>query len=309
MSERWAVVLGVSSGNGLEIARAVARDPGLSIFGAHRGNFPEQADELVTEVEGRGRRGVLHVGDVGTWAGVQAGVDALADVVAPRSVALFVHSIANASLGRFVVGGDGPFRPFIERNFHKTLDSMANSFCWWAQALYERDLLAPGSRLLGLTNPIADSMINNFGLITAAKAALEVYVRHLAWEMGSQGHRINLLNFGTVDTPAVKRAFTPERWERFRRVVERAIPAGRMLTTVEVGAFVSKLMAEEAGWINGAVIDFTGGQSQSLLDALLYDDWRTEDDEAAVRRSQATPTPHETTATAHAVPNAPKEDS
>jgi enoyl-[acyl-carrier-protein] reductase (NADH) len=222
-----AVILGATSGSGLEIARAVAASPGLSIFDAHRGHWPDHAAELQRDVMQHGHRCVLHVGDAGTWDGTLHAADALAQVAAPQSVALFVHSIANASLGIFLSGGEGTLRPFNAHNFHKTMDSMANSFAWWARALVERDLLAPGARLLGLTNPIADAMIRNFGLITAYKAALEVYVKHLAWELGPRGCRANLLNLGTVDTSAVRRAFTPEKWQRFSEVVARAIPAGR----------------------------------------------------------------------------------
>ncbi len=273
---RWAVILGVSSGSGRDIARALAADPGLNIFGLHRGNFAEQANELKAEIEALGRRAVFMELDAGTWEGTLQASTYLAEVAGPQSVGIFVHAIANASLGRFLAGGQDRFRQFIPRNFHKTMDSMANTFAWWAQQLHGQDLLAPGARLLGLTNPISDSLINNFGLITAAKAALEVYVRHLSWELGPLGYRVNLLNYGTVDTPAVRAAFTPEKWARFQKVVARAIPAGRLLTTPEVGRFVSRLLDEEAQWVNGAVIDFTGGQSQGLLDALIYDEWQHE---------------------------------
>ena len=40
---RWAVILGASTGSGAAIARAVARDPGLHVFGVHRGHFPDEA--------------------------------------------------------------------------------------------------------------------------------------------------------------------------------------------------------------------------------------------------------------------------
>lgn len=272
-ADQWALILGVSSGSGYDIAKAVARDPGLHVFGAHRNNWRAQVDTLAAEITAQGRRFNEYIGDAGTVEGVEAAADALARTVPPRSVRLFVHAIANASLGLFLPGGEGAFRQFQPKNFHKTMDSMANSFAWWAQALLARDLLAPGAQLLGLTNPIADSLIHNFALITASKAALQVYIKHLAWELGPLGYRVNLLNYGTVDTVAVKRAFTPEKWQRFVDVVEQAIPAKRMLTTPEVGAFVSLLLRPEAGWFNGATIDFTGGQSHGLLDLLLYNEW------------------------------------
>lgn len=271
--EPWALILGVSSGSGHDIAKAVARDPGLHVFGAHRNNWRPQVDALAADIAAQGKKFHEYIGDAGTVEGVEAAADQLAATVPPRSIRLFVHAIANASLGLFLPGGEGAFRQFQPKNFHKTMDSMANSFAWWAQALVARDLLAPGAQLLGLTNPIADSLIHNFAIITASKAALQVYIKHLAWELGPLGYRVNLLNYGTVDTVAVKRAFTPEKWQRFIDVVEQAIPAKRMLTTPEVGALVSLLLRPEAAWFNGATIDFTGGQSHGLLDLLLYNDW------------------------------------
>ena len=46
----WAVILGASSGSGAAIARAVAQDPGLNIFGVHRGNYPDMAEALEHEL-------------------------------------------------------------------------------------------------------------------------------------------------------------------------------------------------------------------------------------------------------------------
>lgn len=266
----WAVILGCSSGVGRAISAQVAHTPGLNIFGAHRGNHIDEANALAADVEAAGRRAVFHLGDVGTWDGAAQAADELLEIAGPKSVRLFVHSIANASLGRFMPGGEGPrYRQFVEKNYSKTMNAMANSFPWWAQALVARDLLADGAQLLGLTNPIVDSLVHNFGLITAAKAALEMYVKHLALEMGPMGHRVNLLNFGTVETRAAAIGFG-EEWDRFKALCTGAIGAGRLVSAEEVARFVTVLCSPEANWFNGATIDFTGGQARNLLDAAIY---------------------------------------
>ncbi len=285
----WAVVLGVSSGVGQAIGAAIATDPGYNVFGAHRGHYPAGAGELAASVEAAGRTAHLHVGDAGTAEGVQVTADALLRRAGPRSVALFVHSIANASVGRFVPERGGPrdgspkvapdedrdtalYRVLAPKHFQKTFDSMAHSFVWWAQALVERDLLAPGARLLALTNPIGHSLVANFSLITAAKAALAVYVKHLALELGPRGYRVNLLNFGTVETPAAAYGFGT-RWARFKSICEASTPAGRLLEAGEVARFVSLLCGAGAAWFNGAEIDFSGAQAHSILDAALRHDF------------------------------------
>src|SRR5262249_52802159 len=116
------------------------------------------------------------------------------------------------------------------------------------------------------------SLLNNTGLVAAAKAALEMYVKHLAIELGPGGHRVNLLKFGTVLTPAVRTVMGPEAAARLEAIHADLIPAGRMSTAEDVGAFVSILAREESGWLNGATIDFTGGMTLRLLDVVLQPD-------------------------------------
>jgi NAD(P)-dependent dehydrogenase (short-subunit alcohol dehydrogenase family) len=105
--------------------------------------------------------------------------------------------------------------------------------------------------------------------VAASKAALEVYVRHLAFELGPRGHRVNLLRFPTVITPAVRHVYRPEVLARLEDAHRRMIPAGRMVTLDEVAGVVSFLAGERGEWFNGATIDFTGGMVQSLLDLVL----------------------------------------
>jgi NAD(P)-dependent dehydrogenase (short-subunit alcohol dehydrogenase family) len=265
-STKWAVILGVSAGTGAAIARAVARDPGLHVFGAHRGHHPDDAAEVERSVIAAGRRVQMWVADAGNAEAASKGADALLAAAGPKSVRLFVHSIANASLGRLASQDK---EQVVPRQIHKTFDSMAHSFVYWTQELRARDLLAPGARLLGLTNPLDQSLLHNGALISASKAALEIYVRHLAFELGPEGHRVNLLKFPTVITPAVRKVYSPPVLARLEAVHQRMIPAGRMCTLEEVAAFISVLAGDHAEWFNGATIDFTGGMTQSLLDLVL----------------------------------------
>lgn len=263
---RWAVILGASSGTGAAIAAALARDPGLDIFGMHRGNHPDGALAVAGHVEAAGRSARLHLGDAGTAEGAAAGARALLAAAGPRSVQVFVHSIANASVGRLASGAADQLRP---QQFQKTLDSMATSFVYWTQELLARDLLAPKAHLLGLTNPMTETVIRGTALIAASKAALEMYVRHLAHELGPRGVRVNLLKFGAVITPAVEQTFGATRLDSLQRVLRRAVPAGRIASADEVARFVSVLAGEAAAWFNGATIDFTGGETQALMECLI----------------------------------------
>ncbi len=268
-SDRWGLILGASTGTGAAIARAVAADPGLNVFGFHRGHYPDDAAALERDVRSLGRRIELRVADAGQPDGIQQCADLVGQTLGPGRVTLVVHSLSGASLGHFLPDRSDAFQP---RQFEKTFNYLAHSFVFWAQALHRRDLLAPRAQLLGLTNALDDEILHNCGLIAAAKAALETYVRHLAVEFGPLGHRVNLLQFGTVITPALRTVMGPKALARMEETHARMIPAGRMCTVEEVARFVSLLTREECSWFNGATIDFTGGMTLRLFDLVLQPD-------------------------------------
>ncbi len=261
--EKWAVVLGASSGAGGSIIKAAGRE-GYNTFGMHRGNWPEAADDVTAYIEGQGQKCVWHVADAGTREGIEGGMRTLCAAAPKRSVSLVVHSLANASYGRFTGPPEMQFHP---KQFEKTFESMAHSFVYWTQELLAAKMLAKGALILGLTNPIPENMADGFGMICASKKALEMYVRYLAMELGPRGYRVNLLNFGLVETAAVRLAFSDEDWNRVIEIVSRVAPRRRIQTTDEVADFImATLVKPEAAYLTGAKIDYTGGQAQSLLD-------------------------------------------
>lgn len=255
-----ALVLGVSGATGAAIARAAARLLGHDVAGVHRGRHPEAVAAVAVDVADAGRRCVFHEGDASTAEGADQGARWLLAERGPASVALFVHSLASASLGPLV--GERALAP---RQLSRTFDVMAHSFVWWVQALHRHGLLAPESRLLALGNPVVDTLADDLAAVAASKAALEVYVRALARELGPAGHRVNLVKFGLVDTRASRAAFTDERWPRALAMAARVTPAGRVGTVDEVARLVALLCGPDAAWFNGATLDFTGGMSQGLL--------------------------------------------
>jgi len=266
---RWALILGASTGSGAAIARALARDPGVNVFGIHRGHYADDARALEDDLRAVGREVVMHVADAGTAEGVEACAAVIRNRLGTRAVSIVIHSLSGASLGHFLPTHGDQFQP---RQFTKTFDYLAHSFAYWAQALHAHDLLAPKAMVLGLTNALHDQVLHNCGLIAAAKAALQAYVQYLSIELGRLGHRVNLLKFGTVVTPALHRVLGPGAIARMESVHAEMIPAGRMCTLEEVGRIVSVLAREESAWFNGATIDYTGGMTQHLFDMVLQPD-------------------------------------
>lgn len=262
----WGVVLGVTGGTGGAVARALARSPGLNVFGMHRGHYPDQAEDVAREVREAGRCCHLLQSGAASPEEVRRGIEELATVARPRSVRVLVHAIANASYGHFFAPGRKRFEP---PHFHKTFEAMSDSFVYWTQALLDRNILADGARLIAFSNPMVDSVVIGWGMVAAAKAALEQYVRHLGHEIGPLGYRVTMLKFGLVDTIAVRRAFEPDEWARVRRDIAAGTPARRLSTVEEVARVVSFLAGPEGEWFHAATIDLTGGQTGALLDRIF----------------------------------------
>ncbi|MFN7146509.1 MAG: SDR family oxidoreductase, partial [Myxococcota bacterium] len=160
--------------------------------------------------------------------------------------------------------------PLAPRQLERTFEVMAHSFVYWTRALHDAGVLAPGARILGLTNPMGDSVLRGTAAIAASKAALEIYARHLAFELGPFGYRVNLVKYGGVLSPAVEHTFAGPALERLPAVTTQVSPAGRMCTVEEVAGLVCFLASPAGGWFNGATIDFTGAEFMGLYDALIH---------------------------------------
>lgn len=266
VADKWALVLGTTGGAGAAVARAVARDPHLHVFGIHRGNHMDEANAVSAAVEAADRRCHMRIAGAGFHEEIVAGADELLEVAGPKSVRLMVHAIANASYGTFTSGHRGVIQP---KHVQWTFDCMAHSFMWWVQELVKRDLLADGARMIAMTNPMVESVVAGWGLVAAAKAALESYVRQLAHELGPKGYVVTLLKFGLIDTLAIKRAFSEEDWSYARDHVAAITPFRRLTDVAEIGRFVGSITGETGAWFNGSTIDYSGNQNRGLLDPVF----------------------------------------
>lgn len=254
---QMAVVLGASTGTGAAIA-ARLRDIYPVVVGFHRGFHPKEADMMAREW------GVQMAAlDVGTNSScVRAGVSMLEKYLhaddEPRQIGVLVHALSGAAVG--------PVLDTTTQQIETTFSRMAHSFLWWAQELRASKLLAPGAKLIALSNPVADHYLSNSGVIGAAKAALEAYVRMLAVELGAEGCTVIGVRFGAVVTPALEKV-VPKAREQLSALHKRISPYGELQTPSEIGWFVKMLVNQyETRGLNGAILNYTNGAHLTLMD-------------------------------------------
>jgi enoyl-[acyl-carrier protein] reductase III len=257
---RWALVLGASSGFGeacsLELSRA-----GWNVFGVHldRKATQHNADRIVGEIRGTGRRAEffnVNAADDEKRGEVVAAIQKIcgADPAESR-VSVLLHSLAFGTLKPFFAEPreNAISKPQIEM----TLDVMANSLVYWTQDLFFAKLLSPGARIFAMTSAGDHIVWPAYGAVSAAKSALESYVRQLSVELAPHRVAVNALRAGVTDTPALRKI--PGNEAMIERVTAMH-PAGRLTVPPDVAKALVALCGDGGAWVSGNVIGVDGAE-------------------------------------------------
>jgi enoyl-[acyl-carrier protein] reductase III len=263
--ERWALILGASSGMGEATARALAK-AGYNICGIHLDFRAALAhvEELKAELAADGAD-VLYINmNAADDEKRGAALDELEARFATARAAgrepyvrVVMHALAFGSLVPFI--GDDPKAAVDRKKMEMTQDVMANSLVYWVQDLYRRGFLGRGSKIFAMTSEGSSRVVPSYGVVSSAKAALESHVRQLAMELARRGSGItvNAIRAGVTDTPALRKI--PEAQLMIDITMKRN-PTGRMTTTQDVANAILALSGEGTDFINGDVISVDGGE-------------------------------------------------
>jgi NAD(P)-dependent dehydrogenase (short-subunit alcohol dehydrogenase family) len=262
--ERWAMILGASSGFGAAVSRAWAR-AGFQIIGVHldlRGTITA-ANALRDEIAAAGAQVVFHnvnAADEEKRHGVVEATRALFEERRAAGqepfIAAFLHSLAfGATLPYVVTDDDG--KELSQKQLEMTADVMAHSLVYWVRDLFHAGLLGNGSRLYAMTSEGSVLAVPTYGAVSAAKAALEAHVRQLALELMPHGITVNAIRAGVTDTPALRRI---PRWKQLVDAATTRNPGGRMTRPEDVADALVQLATPGTHWMTGNVIGVDGGE-------------------------------------------------
>ena len=263
--ERWALILGASSGMGEATAITLAK-AGYKIAGIHL-DF-RAALAHVEEV----KAAIVAAGSEAIYTNMNAADDekraaALATLKErfDRSraegrhpyVRVVMHSLAFGSLVPFLT--EDPKAGADRKKMEMTQDVMANSLVYWVQDLWRGGFLERGSKIYALTSEGSTRVVPSYGLVSSAKAALESHIRQLAMELARHGTgaTANCIRAGVTVTPALLKI--PESQTMIDITMKRN-PMGRMTTTQDVANAILALSGEGTEFINGDIISVDGGE-------------------------------------------------
>lgn len=263
--ERWALILGASSGMGEATAITLAK-AGYNVCGIHL-DF-RAALAHVEEV----KAAIAATGAEALYINMNAAddekrADALAtlrerfdrSVAAGRTpyVRVVMHSLAFGSLVPFLA--EDPKDGVDRKKMTMTQDVMANSLVYWVQDLWRGGFLGEGSKIYAMTSEGSTRVVPSYGVVSSAKAALESHVRQLAMELARHGTgaTANCIRAGVTVTPALLKI---PKSQTMIDITMKRNPTGRMTTPQDVANAILALSGEGTGFINGDIISVDGGE-------------------------------------------------
>lgn len=101
----------------------------------------------------------------------------------------------------------------------------------------------------------------SLGHYGAAKAGVVALTMTAARELGPKGITANVIAPGFIGTETLRGILAPPTLEK----LQQQIPLGRIGEPVEVGRVVAFLASEAASYLNGAVLDISGGRLEYFL--------------------------------------------
>lgn len=241
---RRAVITGGDSGIGRAVALAFARE-GADVVISYLPDEEQDAAETARVVEEADKRCVKAPGDISEEAACQALIQKAADELGGIDI------LVNNAAHQMTVNGIADISTeLLDRTFKTNIYAMF----WLVQAALPH--MPPGGVIINVGSAQAYKPSPTLLPYSATKGAIVTFTEGLAQEVVQYGLRANVVAPGPVWTPIIPASMPAETVSQFGG----QSPTGRPGQPVELSPAFVFLASDEASYVNGAVIDITGGQ-------------------------------------------------
>ena len=249
---RIAVVTGAASGIGKATALRFGRE-GATVAAVDR--HLAGAEETAAALRNAGGTARAYACDVADSAQVAAAAQAIERDLGPVDVLANVAGIGDA------VGTD--ITELDDARWNQVLAVNLSGAFFWCRALLPGMAARARGAVVSVSSLAGRSKSANGGpAYTASKAGVLGLTRHLAFDYGPRGVRVNAICPGGVDTPLLRAGRAHENAEeRSTRLAAYGyfMPIKRVSTPDEQAAAIAFLASDDASYINGVSLDVNGG--------------------------------------------------
>ena len=243
------IVTGGSRGVGAAIAQRAALDLGFKVV-VNFAQSRDRAQALARSIRDQGGQAEPIRADISTEQGIVALFDEAEHKLGPIGA---VVNNAGGGLGRW------PIETVSADHVAAMMALNLTSVIFSAREAARRMVPDPSGAGGVILNISSMSAANGgaLGLSTyaAAKGGVESLTIALANELGPRNIRVNCLRLGPIETDAHGAADA-----QARAAMTRTVPLGRYGTPNEAASAALFLLSAEAGFVNGAILDVSGGR-------------------------------------------------
>ncbi|CZX75787.1 SDR family NAD(P)-dependent oxidoreductase [Enterobacter hormaechei] len=249
MRERIALVTGGSRGLGKNAVLKLAAE-GTDIILTWNSS-QQEAQEVVREIEGKGRKAAalqLNVGDTASFARFAQQVKETLTHVWQRDT--FDYLVNNAGTGLYA-----PYTETTEAQFEDAVNIHFKGPFFLTQQLLP--LIKDGGRILNVSSGLARFTQPGSGTYAAMKGAMEVLTRYQAKELGVRGISVNIIAPGAIETDFGGGRVRDNA--ELNQLLASQTALGRVGLPDDIGDAIAALLSDKLGWMNAQRIEVSGG--------------------------------------------------
>jgi NAD(P)-dependent dehydrogenase (short-subunit alcohol dehydrogenase family) len=241
-SKRTALVTGAGQGMGLGVARRLASGGSLVLV---NDIDAQKAEQAAAEIRSSGGEALAAPFDVTDYEAVLAATKEFS--AQTGGIDILVNNAGNAGTQQTHMTSFKEMPP-SEWNWYLSVNLYGVMHC--TKVVLEGMCERGWGRVITISSEAGRAGLDiGVSVYGVAKAGAAHLMRHLAREVGPDGVTANVISLGLMDNVP----------DEFAGPIIRTIPARRLGTPADVGAAVSYLASEEAGWVTGQTLVLNGG--------------------------------------------------
>lgn len=245
LAGKVALVTGSSKGIGRGIATRFAQEGADVVINYNR--TPGGAQEVLSEVEAAGRRGLIAQADLGNVNEIQKLITTAVEHFGRLDIL-----VNNAG-----VETHAPFWEVKEEDYDRVLNTNLKGIFFTTQAMVQHLMQTKRQgKIVNVSSVHEEIPFPNFAAYCASKGGLKMLTRNLAVELGPLGITINSIAPGAIETPINTNLLNDPK--KLNSLLGQ-IPLARLGKPQDVASVAVFLASDDADYVTGSTYYVDGG--------------------------------------------------